>query len=58
MTLTPLIRSALKQGQTVSVKIEPIYSGSAVRPDRFTVRYSIDSGRPIIVDFKNSPGGI
>ncbi|EVT88498.1 hemagglutinin [Pseudomonas aeruginosa VRFPA09] len=50
--------SALKQGQMVSVKIEPVYSGSSVRPDRFTVRYSIDGGRPVIVDFKNSPGGI
>jgi filamentous hemagglutinin len=50
--------SALKQGQTVGVKIEPVYSGSSVRPDRFTVRYSIDGGRPVIVDFKNSPGGI
>lgn len=50
--------SALKQGQTVGVKIDPVYSGSSVRPDRFTVRYSIDGGRPVIIDFKNSPGGI
>ncbi|WP_082450518.1 MULTISPECIES: DNA/RNA non-specific endonuclease [unclassified Pseudomonas] len=52
------LASALKQGQTVGVKIEPVYSGSSVRPDRFTVRYSIGSGRPVIVDFKNSPGDI
>lgn len=50
--------SALKEGKSVSVKIEPIYNGSSVRPDRFTVRYSIGGDRPAIVDFKNSPGGI
>ncbi|MBW3775644.1 filamentous hemagglutinin N-terminal domain-containing protein [Aeromonas veronii] len=50
--------SALKEGKSVSVKIEPIYNGSSVRPDRFTVRYSIGGDRPAIIDFKNSPGGI
>ncbi|MCQ4317772.1 hemagglutinin repeat-containing protein [Stutzerimonas zhaodongensis] len=49
---------ALKQGQAVYVKIEPVYSGSGARPDRFSVQYSIDGGRPVIMDFKNSPGGI
>lgn len=50
--------SALKDGKTVSVRIEPNYVGSATRPDAFTVTYSIDGARPMILDFKNSPGGI
>ncbi len=49
--------NALKDGKPVNVKIEPIYSGSSVRPDRFNVKYSIDGGRPVNVDFKNAPGG-
>nr|WP_080931308.1 hemagglutinin repeat-containing protein [Xanthomonas arboricola] len=49
--------NALKNGKSVKVKIEPIYSGSAIRPDSFSVKYSIDDGRPIIMDFTNSPGG-
>lgn len=49
--------NALKDGKPVNVKIEPIYSGSSVRPDRFNVKYSIDGGRPVNVDFKNGPGG-
>jgi filamentous hemagglutinin len=49
--------SALKEGKSVSVKIEPVYSGGNVRPDRFLVQYSIDGGRPVSIDFKNSPGG-
>ncbi|WP_220125622.1 DNA/RNA non-specific endonuclease, partial [Xanthomonas oryzae] len=50
--------SALKEGKSVNVKIEPIYSGNSSRADRFLVRYSIDGARPVYVDFKNSPGGI
>ena len=49
--------NALKNGKSVKVKIEPIYSGSAIRSDSFSVKYSIDDGRPIIMDFTNSPGG-
>lgn len=49
--------SALKDGKSVSVKIEPIYFGNNVRFTRFNVKYSIDGGGAIIVDFKNSPGG-
>lgn len=49
--------SALKEGKSVNVKIEPIYSGPSVRPNRFNVKYSIDGGRPVNVDFKNMPGG-
>ena len=49
--------SALKEGKSVSVKIEPVYTDAGLRPDRFNVRYSIDGGRPVIVDFKNAPKG-
>lgn len=49
--------NALKDGKKVDVNIQPIYSGSSARPDRVIVKYSIDGGRPVNVDFKNSPGG-
>ncbi|MGQ5836337.1 hemagglutinin repeat-containing protein [Serratia sp. IR-2025] len=48
---------ALKDGKKVDVNIQPIYSGNNTRPDRVIVKYSIDGGRPVNVDFKNSPGG-
>ncbi len=48
---------ALKDGKQVDVKIEPIYSGNNIRPDRLNVQYSINGERPVIVDFKNVPGG-
>ncbi|MCV4344077.1 DNA/RNA non-specific endonuclease [Pseudomonas capsici] len=47
----------LKDGKFVSVKVEPVYSGSSIRPDRFNVKYLIGGGRPVNVDFKNAPGG-
>jgi len=49
--------NALKDGKKVDVNIQPIYSGSSTRPDRFIVKYSIDNGRPVNIDFKNTPGG-
>ncbi|MDO3564662.1 DNA/RNA non-specific endonuclease, partial [Ralstonia pseudosolanacearum] len=49
--------NALKDGQQVKVTIEPIYSGNSVRPGSFNVTYTIDGGRPIRINFKNSPGG-
>lgn len=49
--------NVLKECKNVKVKIEPVYSGNSVRPERFKVSYSIDGNRPIIQDFKNSPGG-
>ncbi|AMG59023.1 FhaB [Pantoea vagans] len=49
--------NALKDGKNVEVNIQPIYSGNNIRPDRVIVKYSIDGGRVVNVDFKNSPGG-
>ncbi|QUY47603.1 DNA/RNA non-specific endonuclease [Serratia plymuthica] len=49
--------NALKDGKKVDVNIQPIYSGDSTRPDRFIVKYSIDNGRPVNIDFKNTPGG-
>lgn len=49
--------NALKDGKNVEVNIQPIYSGNNIRPDRVIVKYSIDGGRAVNVDFKNSPGG-
>lgn len=49
--------NALKEGKTVDVNIQPIYSGNNTRPDRIIVQYSINGGRPVSADFKNSPGG-
>ncbi len=50
--------SALKEGKSVGVKIEPVYTGGSVRPEKFTVTYQIGSERPIRETFANSPGGI
>ncbi|WP_218187062.1 DNA/RNA non-specific endonuclease, partial [Pseudomonas sp. 21C1] len=50
--------SALKEGKSVGVKIEPVYTGGSVRPEKFTVTYQIGSERPIRETFVNSPGGI
>jgi len=49
--------NALIEGETVSVNIEPIYLGSDIRPERLIVKYSINGGRPISIDYKNSPRG-
>jgi filamentous hemagglutinin len=50
--------STIKEGKSISVKIESIYTGSSVRPDLFNVRYSIGGGRTVIANFRNSLGGI
>ncbi|WP_446027738.1 hemagglutinin repeat-containing protein [Lelliottia amnigena] len=50
--------SALKEGKSVGVKIEPVYTGGSVRPEKFTVTYQIGSDRPVRETFVNSPGGI
>ncbi len=49
--------NALKDGGKVAVNIQPIYSGNNTRPDRVIVKYSIDGGGPVNIDFKNSLGG-
>lgn len=49
---------ALKEGKAVNVKIEPVYTGGSISPEKFTVTYQIGSGRPIRETFVNSPGGI
>ncbi|TNH42436.1 DNA/RNA non-specific endonuclease, partial [Photorhabdus luminescens] len=49
--------SALKEGKQVNVKVEPVYKGNNVRPESFSVTYSIDGGRPIVKDISNIPGG-
>ncbi|WP_240000895.1 MULTISPECIES: DNA/RNA non-specific endonuclease [unclassified Photorhabdus] len=49
--------SALKEGKQVDVKVEPVYKGNNVRPESFSVTYSIDGGRPIVKDISNIPGG-
>ena len=49
--------NALKDGKNVEVSMQPIYSGNNIRPERVIVKYSIDGGGSVNVDFKNSPGG-
>ena len=34
---------ALRKGKTVKVKIEPIYEGTDIRPNKFDISYSIDN---------------
>lgn len=41
----------------VTVKIEPIYSGSTMRPDSFEVVYQIEGKREVNRTIKNQPGG-
>ncbi len=49
--------NALKEGKTVKVTVEPVYSGASNRPAKFNIVYQIDNERPIQKIFKNSPGG-
>lgn len=49
---------ALQDGKTVKVKIEPLFEGTNIRPDKFKVKYSIDNGRSIEKVLINAPGGI
>jgi hypothetical protein len=48
-------KKALKDGKTVSVKIEPIYKGESSRPDKFEIEYKID-GKKHEVNLKNYEG--
>lgn len=51
--------SALKEQppKTVSVKINPVYSGSSLRPDLFKVVYKIEGERTVVVNIRNQAGG-
>ncbi|ELY3598827.1 DNA/RNA non-specific endonuclease [Cronobacter turicensis] len=49
--------TALKEGKQVKVKIDPVYSVSSVRPDKFTIQYQIGNNKPIRETFQNAPGG-
>ncbi len=46
---------ALNEGKEVKVRIQPSYTGSSLRLDKFYVEYSINGGRPISDTFKNAP---
>ena len=48
---------ALRKGKTVKVKIEPVYQGTDIRPNRFSISYSIDNGRFMYTEFLNQVGG-
>lgn len=48
---------ALKDGKKVDVKIDVVHSTDSLRPDQFVVKYQIDGGRPVNVEFDNLPGG-
>lgn len=41
----------------VTVKIEPVYSGTSMRPDSFEVTYQIEGNRPVQKTIKNQAGG-
>ena len=47
----------LKEGKSVKVTVEPVYSGNSVRADSFSIGYSVDDGRIILKTFLNTPGG-
>lgn len=46
---------ALKEGKKVEVDIQPIYNGTSVRPDSFSIRYKID-GKETIRKMVNPTG--
>lgn len=47
---------ALENGQTVDVKVTPVYKGDSVRPDSFKVTQIIDGIKSNKI-LKNKPGG-
>jgi hypothetical protein len=47
----------LQDGHRVDVEIVPRYAGDSLRPDRLTVKYSIDGVPQDPIHFKNRPGG-
>ena len=44
---------ALRKGKTVKVKIEPLYEGTDIRPNRFMVSYYIDDKYFSYIEFYN-----
>ncbi|WP_249872883.1 DNA/RNA non-specific endonuclease [Oceanobacillus saliphilus] len=49
-------KRALGEGETVEVKIEPIYNGNSSRPSKFEVEYKIN-GKKYEVNLTNYQGG-
>ncbi|WP_392565037.1 DNA/RNA non-specific endonuclease [Orbus wheelerorum] len=49
---------ALQNGKSVNVRIEPVYSSTNIRPDKFKVKYSINNGRSVEKILINALGGI
>jgi len=47
----------LQDGHAVKVQITPKYDGDSLRPERLTVKYSIDGVMQDPITFKNAPGG-
>ena len=46
------LSDAIKAGQTVYLKVNPVYSGDSYRPTKYRVSYSID-GHKTVVTFRN-----
>jgi DNA/RNA non-specific endonuclease len=51
------LADAVASGKKVEVKIDVVHSGDSLRPDQFVVKYQIDAGRPVSVEFDNVVGG-
>jgi len=51
--------NALKEQppKTVSVKINSVYLGDSLRPDRFNIEYRIEGKKPVIKIIRNKAGG-
>nr|OZC15884.1 putative ribonuclease YeeF [Sporomusa silvacetica DSM 10669] len=49
-------KTALNDGKTVNVKIEPTYNTNSLRPAKFDIEYTID-GKKYEVNLKNYEGG-
>jgi hypothetical protein len=49
--------SELEAGNGVAVQVQPIYTGTSLRPDAFGVIYQVNGGRPVTRFFNNKPGG-
>ncbi|HEL2031972.1 TPA: DNA/RNA non-specific endonuclease [Streptococcus suis] len=48
-------KEALEQGRKVSdIEIKPIYSGNSLRPDKFSISYTIEGKLPFKISIQNS----